>query len=293
MLTLAGPVRDAWGTWLSLTRDRCHIHYRLEGSDLAEHIEVCFASARATAERIGRDVPDVVPKRILEIGCSVGFNCFALARHYGRARLVGLEPDVEAVMVGRAMARHGMGDVAFVIATGERLPFPDGAFDLIVCHTVIEHVEDVGDVMSEMARVLAPGGAIHLEAPNYRWPREPHLGVWCLPCLGKRTMRALARLQGQGRFVGYLDHLQMVTPRRLERLFDRHALVWENRVRTKLGMIADGDTAVVRAYRTLARILRMAGHLGLARPILAAAVALGMYPSLSYTAAHRARRDAP
>ena len=280
-----GSVREAWGKWLALTRDRCHLHYRLEGQDLTEHIDVCLASARDTAERIARDVQGIAPQpqRVLEIGCSVGFNCLALALQYPGVTLVGLEPDAEAVAVGSAMARPDAGRITFVVATGEGLPFRDGAFDLIVCHTVIEHVADVAAVIAEMVRVLSPRGAIHLEAPNYLWPREPHLEVWCVPCLGKSAIRLLARLQGKGRLVAYLDHLQLVTPRRLERLFRRHRLVWENRARTKLRMIAAGQTGMIKAYRTLGSVLKIMKGLGVAPLIIEAAIALGVYPSVLYT----------
>jgi ubiquinone/menaquinone biosynthesis C-methylase UbiE len=283
---MAAPDRsvcDAWGQWLSLARDRCHLQYRLEGRDLSEHIDVCSAGARETAERIARDVQSVAPQRVLEIGCSVGFNCLALAHRYPGATLVGLEPDAEAVTVGHVMARQNSERVVFVVATGERIPFRDNAFDLIVCHTVIEHVEDVPAVISEMARVLSPRGAIHLEAPNYLWPREPHLEVWCISCLGKRTIRLFARLQGKGRRVDYLDHLQLVTPRRLERLFRRNRLVWENRARTKLRMIADGRPGMIKAYRTLGSLLRVMKRLRIAPLIVEVAVALGIYPSVLYT----------
>ena len=284
-VTLDRSVIDAWGKWLSLTRDRCHIHYTLEGRDLAEHIDFCLASAKETAGRIARDVHGVEPQRVLEIGCSVGFNCLALASQFPGATLVGIEPDADAVTVGHVMARRGDG-VAFVVAIGEGLPFRAGAFDLIVCHTVIEHVEDVAAVISEMVRVLSPRGAIHLEAPNYLWPREPHLEVWCVPCLGKSTIRMLARLQGKGRFAAYLNHLQLVTPHRLERLFRQHRLVWENRARIKLSMIADGKAEVVKAYWTLASLLRIMKRLGVASLIVSAAIALGIYPSLQYTISH-------
>lgn len=270
---------------MSVTRDRCHIHYRLEGNNLNAHIQVCMASAKEAARRIAEDVPSGMPARILEVGCSVGFNCFALSRQYPAATVVGIEPDAEAVMVAHAMARDAERNVVFVVATGERLPFPDCAFDLIVCHTVIEHVRSPRDVVSEMARVLSPGGRIHLEAPNYLWPREPHLGIWCVPRLGKRAMRLLARVQGQSRLVSYLDHLQLVTPRRLERLFRRHGLVWENRVRRKFDTVAGGDLGIVKTYRTLARWLVAMEHLGLAGPLVDTAVALGIYPSMSYTLA--------
>jgi SAM-dependent methyltransferase len=170
-----------------------------------------------------------------------------------------------------------------VVAAGERLPFRDGAFDLIVCHTVIEHVEDVGAVIAELARVVSPRGVIHLEAPNYLWPREPHLEVWCVPCLGKPAMRLLARLQGKGRLIAYLDHLQLVTPRHLEVLFRRHRLIWENRARIKLRQIADGQPGIVKAYRTLASVLRTMKRIGVGGAIVETAVALGIYPSLLYT----------
>jgi SAM-dependent methyltransferase len=291
MTKLDSSVTDAWDKWLSVTRDRCHIHYRLEGKSLADHIRVCMASATEAAGRIAADVHRGAPTRILEVGCSVGFNCFALSRQYPAAAVVGIEPDAEAVTVAHAMARDGGGNVTFVVATAERLPFPDHSFDLIVCHTVIEHVRNPADAVSEMARVLSPVGEIHLEAPNYLWPREPHLGIWCVPRLGKRAMRFLARLQGQGRLVAYLDHLQLVTPRRLEYLFQRHGLVWENRVRIKFRRVADGDLGMVKAYRTLAWWLAALKRFGLAGPLAEAAVVLGIYPSMSYTVARAPGSD--
>ena len=78
--------------------------------------------------------------------------------------------------------------IFFINGVGEKLPFKDEQFDLIICHTVIEHVKDVELVLSEMKRVLTAEGKIHLEAPNYNWPYEPHLSVWCIPRLGKNLL---------------------------------------------------------------------------------------------------------
>ena len=74
------PLREAWSKWLSVARERCHLGYQLEGPSLTEHTEVCFASAQEVCGRIVRDVKGVAPHKILEVGCSVGFNCFALGR---------------------------------------------------------------------------------------------------------------------------------------------------------------------------------------------------------------------
>ena len=49
--------------------------------------------------------------------------------------------------------------------TREALPFQDGLFQRIECDAVLEHVRDPQKVMSEIRRVLAPGGYVHLVTP--------------------------------------------------------------------------------------------------------------------------------
>jgi SAM-dependent methyltransferase len=64
---------------------------------------------------------------------------------------------------------------------GERLPFRDETFDLIVLNEVIEHVRDDAATMAEAWRATAPGGHITVYAPNRLYPFETH-GIY----LGKR-----------------------------------------------------------------------------------------------------------
>ena len=47
----------------------------------------------------------------------------------------------------------------------DRLPFPDGCFDTILCNAVLEHVEHVEAAVSELARVLRSGGHVVLAVP--------------------------------------------------------------------------------------------------------------------------------
>jgi len=50
------------------------------------------------------------------------------------------------------------------------LPFPDAAFDVVICSEVIEHIPDASPVFDEMTRVLCPGGTLILGTPDYgRW----------------------------------------------------------------------------------------------------------------------------
>lgn len=46
------------------------------------------------------------------------------------------------------------------------LPFADGSFDEILCNDILEHVEYV-PVLKEMARILVPGGAMHIRVPHF------------------------------------------------------------------------------------------------------------------------------
>ncbi len=273
----------AWQTWIELTRSRCHLHFELEGDSVETHVESCFASSRATVARLVGDLPDgFKPRKILEIGASVGFNSLALAEHFAGSEVHSVEPDAEAVEVAAAMARDFSLSYTPISGFGEKLDYPDKHFDLIVCHTVIEHVNNVPEVIGEMARIVSEEGIIHLEAPNYLWPYEPHLGVWCVPLLGKPFLQILSWLQGKSSDNWYVEHLQFVTPFNLEREFRNNNLGWENRVAKKLKGVVDGSSDIKR-YHTASQLVGLLGKLGLTRLVIYLILKLGLYPSVMYS----------
>ncbi|RMH34358.1 MAG: class I SAM-dependent methyltransferase [Nitrospirae bacterium] len=274
---------EKWQDWIDVTRSRCHLNFELAGGTIERHVSVCRESARATAGRVRTDLPGS-PSAILEIGSSVGFNCLALAEECPGATVTGIEPDHEAVSVGNEMAADfGLTNVVFVQGVGENLPFADESFDWIVCHTVIEHVRDVEACIMEIARVLRPGGYLHLEAPNYIWPVEPHLGIFMPPLCPKPLMRSLARFQGKGERAGYIEHLQLVHPAQVERCFAAHALQWTNRAERKLRCVASGQQEQVIAYKWAAKTLSLLNHIGLAPLVVGILLKTRLYPSLLYT----------
>lgn len=52
-----------------------------------------------------------------------------------------------------------------VVAPAEELPFPDSSFDLVLCTQALEHVADPGAVLTEIHRVLTPGGTALVSVP--------------------------------------------------------------------------------------------------------------------------------
>lgn len=274
----------AWKNWISVTKSRCHLHFALDGGTIESHVKVGLGAGAKNAERIASDVSEV-PTFILEVGCSVGFNCIGLAQRFPNAVVYGIEPDADAVDIAENMSADiGLKNAEFLTGVGECLPFEDETFDLIVCHTVIEHVKDVDTVISEMARVLRPGGKIHLEAPNYIWPEEPHLRIMIPPICPKSLMRFLAVIQGKGADANYVDHLQLVYPGWVEENFRRNGLTWVNRVERKLLNAASGEHTEIVSYKQMARVLVFLRKIGVVRFIVRLAMALSLYPSILYTA---------
>ena len=104
--------------------------------------------------------------RILDAGCGGGGMPLSLAEE---ARLVvGIDPAERFQDAGVKLGRErGLSHLHFALADGMALPFPDGSFDLVLSHAVIEHVADARLYLRECARVLAPGGRMYLSTAPY------------------------------------------------------------------------------------------------------------------------------
>ena len=61
-----------------------------------------------------------------------------------------------------------------VCGSAEALPFADESFDVVAAFDVVEHCEDDALAVSELARVLAPGGRMLLSVPAYQWAWSDH-----------------------------------------------------------------------------------------------------------------------
>ncbi len=104
---------------------------------------------------------------VLDIGCGGGLFAEALAGVAGQ--VTGLDPSRGSIEAARRHAAARGLELRYVVGAGERLPFDDGAFDLVCCCDVLEHVDDVDAVLAESARVLRPGGVLLYDTINRTW----------------------------------------------------------------------------------------------------------------------------
>ncbi|MCC6297880.1 MAG: class I SAM-dependent methyltransferase [Anaerolineales bacterium] len=155
---------------------------------------------------------------ILENGCGVGMYVERIASFGGT--VIGLEYDFDRARTAKVNSPH------ILNAAGEFLPLPSrtlrraqgDAFDLILSHEVIEHVQDDLSAIREMIRTLKPGGRLVLFCPNRGYPVETHGIYW----KGKYYF-------GNKLFVNYLPrkwrdklapHVRVYSKRDLLKLFD-------------------------------------------------------------------------
>lgn len=95
-------------------------------------------------------------KAALEVGCGGGFFCEEIA---GLGfQTFGIDPSRQSLAAASKHASDNGLDISYLEGTGEELPFPDSMFDIVFCCDVLEHVRDLPKVISEISRVLKPGG---------------------------------------------------------------------------------------------------------------------------------------
>lgn len=148
----------------------------------------------------------------LDIGTGPGQIVIKLARHLTQWKFVGV--DRSPGMIGKSQVNLAPAGgelvrrVEFLVADGNRLPFPDSSFDLVLCNSVLHHLAEPGKLLSEIARLVSSKGAIlirDLRRParfiyplHVRWHGWHYSGVmyrlYCDSVRSAYTVQELKRL---------------------------------------------------------------------------------------------------
>ncbi len=155
---------------------------------------------------------------ILDVGCGLGMYVRAFRRF--SEDVYGMDIDGEKL----AEISHDVPNLC--VALAEALPYPDGTFDVVLSHEVIEHVADDRQAVAEAVRLLRnpdpsrgrPGGRLVVFAPNRLYAFETHGAYWA----GRYhagNIPLVNYLPGRWR-ERFCPHVRAYTRRDLRRLLD-------------------------------------------------------------------------
>jgi ubiquinone/menaquinone biosynthesis C-methylase UbiE len=110
-----------------------------------------FTVAQAVANRVATG------GRVLEVAPGPGFCAIEIAK-FGRYSVTGLDISRSFVRIARENARNAGVAVDFHHGNVSAMPFPDGAFDFVVCSAAFKNFSDPIGALNEIHRVLGSGG---------------------------------------------------------------------------------------------------------------------------------------
>jgi tocopherol O-methyltransferase len=174
--TSSGLWEQIWGE---------HMHHGYYGAHGTRHpgrrqaqIDLIEELLQWTADSLGSDVPWVSgsPSRcqFLDAGCGIGGSTLYLAQKF---KMKGIGITLSPVQAKRAIDRSReagiSGEVGFLVANAQNVPFADESFDWIWSLESGEHMPDKVAFLQECHRVLKPGGTLMFATWCHRPTEEP------------------------------------------------------------------------------------------------------------------------
>ena len=177
----------------------------------AEFVRSREVELTASMQRASRRVRDLIEAflpitdttRVIEVGSgSTGLIFF-----FGARLGIGLDPL--AVSCAGLFPRWQR-NVPTVASFGESLPFSNGRFDVVICDNVVDHAESPATIVSELVRILRPGGILYFTV-------NVHHPLYAAAAFAHSTWNAAGVSFEIGPFA---DHTVHLTPSAAKQLFD-------------------------------------------------------------------------
>lgn len=139
-------------------------------------------------EYFDRFIPNWQGLKVLDVGCGGGYTCEFLAQR--GARVTGIDPSAACIEVAKSHAEEMGLTIDYHVGLGETLPFEDDSFDVVVCVDVLEHVQSVAATVTEISRVMQPGGLFCFDTINRTW-QSRWLMIWLLEDVLRQIPRGI------------------------------------------------------------------------------------------------------
>jgi SAM-dependent methyltransferase len=167
-----------------------------------EVIAAMKKSSRRVRDLLETFQPIAADAHVIEVGS----GAHGLIFYFGSTHGIGIDPL--AVSYGSLFPRWQRG-AQTIAAVGESLPFRDGSFDIVLCDNVVDHAESPSKIVSELVRILVPGGILYFTV-------NIHHPVYALAAGVHSGWRAVGVPYEVGPFADHTTHL---TPEAAESLF--------------------------------------------------------------------------
>lgn len=146
---------------------------------------------------------------MLDVGAGPGTITVDLAQRVSPGPVTGVDAAADVVAQAAALAAvEGVANVGFAVGDAYSLERPDGGYDVVHAHQVLQHLARPVDALREFRRVLAPEGVVAVRDVDYEgviWhPRLPALDEWLDVYL--RTHRAVSGEPAAGRLLKAWAH---------------------------------------------------------------------------------------
>jgi ubiquinone/menaquinone biosynthesis C-methylase UbiE len=144
--------------------------------------------------------------RVLDAGCGEGFYEILLSNLY-ECSIIGIDNDDKILNAGKERTKN-LKNVKLENQDLCNLPYKDNSFDKIICSEVVEHIDQDTKAISELYRVLKPGGRIVITVPNTNYP------LFWDPINKLRGLLGLGHFDPKNKYLGGMwsyDHKRLYT----------------------------------------------------------------------------------
>lgn len=169
-------------------------------------------------ERLEESVTLTKKMKILDLGC--GYGLFVLLLKKQGFNVWGCDVDKKTIEIGKEIFKENKANPKLIKVNDKKFPYPNSSFDFIYIKYVLSYVKDLDVFFKEIRRVLKKNGKAYIINPNNQCFYEFNYGVIMIPWLPKIINKVYLRLRG--RRASYLNGVNFITRRTLEKLFKKN-----------------------------------------------------------------------